>query len=285
MTTSVFNIMNKEFAAVDAYEGLCVAGRLMDENQVDILTVLDRGKLVGSLTAREMRKAHPNRIIADAMNKNIVTGEAIMSLWEAKEIVEEYHLKELLLTEDEKPVGYVTEARLYGELGKHFDLLTGLYKRDYIIHCAMNLLNKGNEISVVFIDIDNFSKINKEYGHIFGDEILKGIGMILSKYITDTTKACRFGGDEFVVLTPYISEESKNIAMRIQKDIMSHYNSGGVSITASIGMAAGRRNYDIHSNLIKSISKLINLASLASTKAKTKEDKLVVVNEHSVLEI
>lgn len=285
MMTSITDIMNKEFITVDAYDGLCVAGRLMDENKMDILTVLDGDKLAGVLSTREIRQAHPNRIVADAMNKSIVTAECEISLWEAKKIFDEYDLKELIVTENEKFVGIVTEARLYGELGKHIDVLTGLYKRDYIINYGMNLLKKGNEISIIFIDIDNFGKIDKEYGHILGDEVLKEIGMILNRNVDDVTRVCRFGGDEFVVLTPFVPDKSKSIAKAIQKDIISHEYTGGISITASVGIALGRRNYDIHNNLVQTILKLINLASLASSKAKTKEDKLVIVNEHNIFEI
>lgn len=276
MIACLSEIMNKELITIDAYEGLCKADRIMDERRLDSLPVIKEGKLIGILTSRDMRKAHPNRIVADAITKNIITAKPETSLWEAKALIEKHLLNELVVVENEKLLGVVTDTRLYEELGKHIDLLTGLYRRDYVYYHGVELFDKGVEISMIFIDMDKFGRIDKDYGHMLGDSILKEIGNILKSNMPSDLYMCRFGGDEFIVLTPYKLEKCKILAENLIKAISSHGFSNGITITASMGIAGGRRNDARMTNSRQMISDIINLASLASTKAKKCIDKLAI---------
>src|SRR5690606_18836420 len=82
--------------------------------------------------------------------------------------------------------------------------LTGLYNR----HFMEETLSKGLEASrrcseslaVVLIDIDNFKTLNDTYGHLAGDEILKGLAQVLVARSRYEDVACRYGGEEFMVI-------------------------------------------------------------------------------------
>ncbi len=285
MIACLSNIMDEELITIDTYDGLCKAGRLMDEKKINFLPVLNENKLVGILTSSDMRRAHPNRITADAMTKNIITAKPETSLWEAQTLLEKYFLKELLIVENEKLVGVVTEARLYGELGKHIDLLTGLYKKDYVYYHGAKLLDKNKYISLIFIDLDKFGQIDKDYGHMLGDHVLKETGRFLKKTMHSDTYVCRFGGDEFIVLTPFDLEKCKHLAKNILDGISSHSYSDSINLTASIGIVGGKMNKSTWNSSKHMISELINLASLASTKAKTHIEKLVVTSDFCDTEI
>ncbi len=88
------------------------------------------------------------------------------------------------------------------------DSMTGLLNRfgynSFAGECFKR--NKG-KIYIVFIDMDNLKKLNDGYGHDMGDIALKGIAAAIRAVYTDTDVHVRMGGDEFLVMGPFVSEE------------------------------------------------------------------------------
>lgn len=83
------------------------------------------------------------------------------------------------------------------------DLLTGVVNKTTGTQAAQEYLNhmREDEIAALFfIDIDDFKKYNDTYGHLEGDRMLTQIGAALSTFCRKGDTACRFGGDEFIVL-------------------------------------------------------------------------------------
>lgn len=278
---SLSDILDREFVTIDAFDGLRRAEEVMDEKGIDSLIVMKEGSFAGTLTAMDICRTHPNRIVADAMTKGFISVSPNMSLWDAKTVFEKYRVKELVVIDGDELAGVVSDKSFYMELGKHVDQLTGLFKTDYIYHHGIKLLEKGFEVSVIFIDLDKFGQIDKDYGHVQGDLILKEIAQIIEKNNTKDAYLCRYGGDEFAMIAPYKLEKCKYIAEKILKAISSHIFSPGFSMTASAGIAGGRRRetrcFDTGTgDADKIISQLINLASLASTRAKNEITNLVV---------
>jgi diguanylate cyclase (GGDEF)-like protein len=76
----------------------------------------------------------------------------------------------------------------------------------------------GGALSVVVIDVDHFKTVNDVYGHLFGDEALRHIGSILPQVLRSSDDlACRFGGEEFVLLLPETSSEAAlTVAERVR---------------------------------------------------------------------
>ncbi|HZK48309.1 MAG TPA: GGDEF domain-containing protein [Thermoleophilia bacterium] len=88
----------------------------------------------------------------------------------------------------------------------HTDQLTGLYNRRYMIqelerHGEMYKRYR-HPFSVLMLDLDNLKTVNDTLGHPAGDAALKHLAMLLRVNIRDVDIACRYGGDEFVVLMP-----------------------------------------------------------------------------------
>lgn len=160
------------------------------------------------------------------------------------------------------------------------DPLTRIYNRRYfeeiIKEEVYKAFRQNYSLSLMMIDLDNFKWYNDNYGHQEGDRLLKKFGEILQKNVrTKVDKACRYGGDEFVVILPYTSwNNAVLIAERICK---SWAGTEFVSVTLSIGIAQliGRKNLE------ETISDLIKRADKAMYEAKKVERNMWVVDEES----
>lgn len=88
------------------------------------------------------------------------------------------------------------------------DTLTGLYNREYFEQTVKTQLEKGSYSSgaMVFIDVDNFKRINDTLGHMFGDDVLCWVAKQLLGVFRHTDVIARYGGDEFVVFAPFIQQ-------------------------------------------------------------------------------
>ena len=61
---------------------------------------------------------------------------------------------------------------------------------------------------MVFIDINDFKKLNDEYGHLYGDHVIQAVAESLKKFARDEDYCFRYGGDEFLVILPNCTEQS-----------------------------------------------------------------------------
>ncbi len=113
------------------------------------------------------------------------------------------------------------------------DELTSLYNRHYFNIMAdkeyIKAARYGYPLSVAFLDLDNFKDINDAYGHNVGDIVLKDFSNNIIRQIRQTDLAFRYGGEEFVVIFPYLTKnEAYEVLKRIQSKITT---SKGVNIT------------------------------------------------------
>lgn len=86
------------------------------------------------------------------------------------------------------------------------DSLTRLYNRHYLEETLpreiSRVARRNSTLGIIMIDIDFFKVINDQHGHAVGDEFLKAVGSILAGKIRDSDIACRYGGDEYVLIMP-----------------------------------------------------------------------------------
>lgn len=129
------------------------------------------------------------------------------------------------------------------------DYLTGLNnvrQFDKIFNDLINKISeKGEKLSLLFIDIDFFKKVNDTYGHVEGDLVLKQLANILISTCRSFDVISRNGGEEFsVLLLDCSSKEANTIAERIRRVVKNHLfeisNGKHIQITASIGIACYR---------------------------------------------
>ncbi len=159
-----------------------------------------------------------------------------------------------------------------------YDILSGLLNR-MSLFALMDVeiersMRTGTEISGIMIDIDNFKKLNDNYGHPLGDEAIREIGTHLNRIMRKYDNAGRYGGEEFFVIMPNtIKEQAVAIAERIRQDfekIAIHYNDDVIRITASLGVA----EYSFGESRVMWISR----ADKAMYRAKTEGRNKVVAD-------
>ncbi|AHF83481.1 chemotaxis protein CheY [Rhizobium leguminosarum bv. trifolii WSM1689] len=128
------------------------------------------------------------------------------------------------------------------------DALTGLYNRRYLDNHLNVLFNRsmarGRPLSVLITDIDRFKHVNDTYGHDGGDEVLREFSNRVRSTIRGADLACRYGGEEFVVVMPDTSPEiAAAVAERLRAAIenapfMLKHSGEALNITASFGIAS-----------------------------------------------
>jgi diguanylate cyclase (GGDEF)-like protein len=128
------------------------------------------------------------------------------------------------------------------------DALTGLYNRRYLDEVLAAELSRasheGYPLSVALLDVDRFKRINDTYGHAAGDRMLAAIGALLGRSVRKGDVACRYGGEEFLVILPNAGQQDALAraeewrtgcaALRVDDDDSTDRT---VGVTVSIGVA------------------------------------------------
>lgn len=164
-----------------------------------------------------------------------------------------------------------TTARL--EKMAMFDVLTGLPNRNMLtFHIEKELADSSSSesrlVALLFMDLDDFKKVNDSFGHDMGDKLLKAAAVRISRSIKDIDIASRFGGDEFVVLLREITSRSQveNIANRIVNVFNQPLEIGEhrFYLSISIGVAISRHSRATHIEMLRH-------ADIAMYEAKAKK--------------
>ncbi len=136
------------------------------------------------------------------------------------------------------------------------DQLTGLYNRHVLAEEGQRKFarahRKGDDLSVIMLDIDYFKKINDTYGHLMGDTILIAVADILSVGMRVEDFTARFGGEEFVIILENCNADfAKEKAEVLRKKIESTVTDGA-NITASFGICQLNDTHNTFELLLKS---------------------------------
>jgi diguanylate cyclase (GGDEF)-like protein len=107
------------------------------------------------------------------------------------------------------------------------DGLTGVYNRRFFEQRIGEELERArrydNTLAVIMVDIDHFKKLNDEFGHLLGDEVLKQVSSIFTAQLRKADIVCRYGGEEFVILVPETTgENALGVADKLRRMVESH---------------------------------------------------------------
>ena len=139
------------------------------------------------------------------------------------------------------------------------DDLTKLYnsrflhsRLDYEVERAKRF---NYELSMIFLDLDYFKEVNDVHGHLSGSKLLKEVAQLLASMIRTVDMACRYGGDEFIILMPGTTKENAaRVAEKLRQSIKekAFLAEEGINIrlTASFGVASFPQDADSKEELI-----------------------------------
>jgi diguanylate cyclase (GGDEF)-like protein/PAS domain S-box-containing protein len=144
----------------------------------------------------------------------------------------------------------VTAARATQERLVHralHDPLTGLANRELILdhleRAAARAQRQGDEVAVLFVDLDHFKDVNDTYGHEVGDTLLMAVADRLRSAVRPADTVGRLGGDEFVVVVEDVPDDDLALALvnRIQHELARPVGIAGRThhVAASIGVTQG----------------------------------------------
>jgi two-component system cell cycle response regulator len=139
------------------------------------------------------------------------------------------------------------------------DGLTGLHNRRYLDSHLQTLFERAVErrrpLSMMIADLDHFKQINDTYGHDVGDAVLREAARRLRQNVRGIDLACRYGGEEFVIVMPETSGEiAEKVAERIRRQISdAPFDAGGtlLRLTASFGISCVSSGNDTLPAMIK----------------------------------
>jgi diguanylate cyclase len=127
----------------------------------------------------------------------------------------------------------------------YHDDLTGLPNRSLLLdrfnQAVAQGARRGRPVALLFLDLDSFKRVNDTLGHAAGDELLQQVAGRLTACIRAGDTACRYGGDEFVIMLPEIdgADSAATVAEKIRNRLAAPYAVGGgmIEVVASIGTA------------------------------------------------
>ena len=160
---------------------------------------------------------------------------------------------------------------------RHFayhDQSTGLPNRSLLLDRLTQAMIQANrqhrQLALLFLDLNGFKAVNDKFGHAVGDELLRQVSERLTSCIRGGDTACRYGGDEFIVMLPEIDggESAASVAEKIRIRLAAPYviDGNSMAVTASIGTAIYPSDGNTHAELIRQADIAMYLAKAASKR-------------------
>ena len=189
---------------------------------------------------------------------------------------ENRHVRILQLLGDQAAISIIN-ARLHDlvEMQARTDPLTLLYNRRALDRRLHDELQRSvryeRTFSLAMIDLDNFKRVNDDFGHAVGDKVLKVLATCLSENVRNTDFLARFGGDEFALLMPETGTDKAHMLMsRLRKTVQDAAlelpETQGHALSLSIGISS----FPMHG---KTAETLFQAADLAMYDVKSASDR------------
>lgn len=161
----------------------------------------------------------------------------------------------------------------------YIDDLTKLYNARYLKVVLDRELKRSDRystpVSVLFLDIDYFKRVNDSYGHLVGSRVLCEFGTILSACVRETDTVVRYGGDEFVVILVETNPEQALLAAeRMRKAAEGHFFMQGEGLNLHLTVSIGIATYPRHA---RDKEQLLQMADKAMYRGKDTTRNVVYI--------
>ncbi len=139
----------------------------------------------------------------------------------------------------------------------YLDGLTGIFNRRYFEVRILEEIERARRfesgMSVLMVDIDQFKRLNDEFGHLLGDEVLRQVSSIFHQHVRKIDVVCRYGGEEFaIILSQTDTQHAITIAEKLRR-LVDEWQFPGVArlVTISAGVASFPQNGNTRDELVR----------------------------------
>jgi diguanylate cyclase (GGDEF)-like protein len=161
------------------------------------------------------------------------------------------------------------------------DEVTGFYNSRYLAakleRFIADLNTSGGELSVVFLDVDDFKEVVDSHGHLLGSKVLAEVARVLSLVLGPEDSLVRYGGDEFIILLPgksqaFALEQVRRLRQALNEARFLQDEGINLAVTASYGIATMPQD-------ARDQNKLLHIADRAMFRGKNRGKDCIMVGE------
>lgn len=162
----------------------------------------------------------------------------------------------------------------------YVDGLTGVFNRRHFELRIAEEIERASRydstLSVIIVDIDHFKRVNDEFGHLLGDEVLRSVSRMLEQALRKPDTCCRYGGEEFAILLPETSGANAAFVAEKLRKLVSAYEFPGIprQITISAGVADFPRCGRTRDDLVRAADDSLYLAKQSGRNRVMSPDNL-----------
>jgi diguanylate cyclase (GGDEF)-like protein len=148
----------------------------------------------------------------------------------------------------------------------YVDGLTGIFNRRYFEMRITEEIERAkryeNTLALVMVDIDHFKRLNDEFGHLLGDEVLRQVTNLFAQNLRKSDIVCRYGGEEFVLLMPQTPVDQAGSASDKLRKTVETFTFPGVArpVTFSAGVASFPADGDTRDDLVAAADRALYAA-------------------------
>ena len=177
------------------------------------------------------------------------------------------------------PVAKKNLTKLIKEIEKNIDYLyeiatidekTGVYNNKFfrtISEMELEKAKRGESLSLLILDIDNFKKLNDSYGHLIGDKMLKRLGIVMKENTRKYDIVSRFGGEEFIILLPKTNiKRALIVCERLRRKVQQDNEMIKYKVTISGGLTTYQKNDSVKRMQIRADKALYQAKKLGKNR-------------------
>lgn len=268
--TPVKVFMNSLVVTLGPEASLAQAAQKMKDNRIGAVVIINQDKCpIGIITDRDFVRFYEegldpqgNHNVSQVMTSPLITVSPTVSFSSVFDLFNKHNIRQIPVVNKQKLVGIVSYRNLLmysrntlidaleenRSLQKeaNTDELTGLYNKRYFLKRIADehdrMKRYGVRCSLVFMDLDHFKQINDAYSHPAGDYVLHTVSEIFKKNARNSDILARFGGEEFVIITPNTNAvEAAYLANKLRTAVQNHifrYKKEKFNITISAGVSS-----------------------------------------------
>ena len=247
---------------------------LMQGHNLRSLAVIDPSGIVGVVQLGAIRNAPADALVVAFLDAAPPVLDGTLRIRDAAEQFVRQDLEVAAVVHEDQFLGLLTANVLLRELGRSWDPLTGLSWSDQLREWGIEQLRTGQEVTILFADIDEFGLYNKRFGHIVGDRVLERIASELRERLSPGDVLVRYGGDEFAIGTTRLRDDADRWSQDLETEVEEALSHEEHAARISVGLAGGRRTKEReNTHYAATMDALINRASKDCLKRKSEKQK------------